>query len=156
MNQEQELPCRRKKRKKKKVATERAYVHEACGEATLVDGNDFEGLVNPFAVALKTYCVHCRRMVSLKNVVWADTGEPLSQYRKRMLKRIPLFWQYWKNGLGAVIVGLITAVIAVVMRPDDGAVIFVIGFVTGAVLSPMLLPAGLIPKYLGIDFRNIR
>ena len=69
----------------------RTYVHLQCGRKTTVDGQEFQALCNPFTgvLAVKTFCVPCRKHAPLNDFMWADTGENLAAYRKRVLRALP-------------------------------------------------------------------
>lgn len=73
----------------------RTYIHSRCGEATCVSGNDFAGLCNPFAPCLGTVCAACGGPDSVGKFSWADTGESLSEYRKRLRRKSPVFFRLW-------------------------------------------------------------
>lgn len=62
----------------------RAYVHSLCGETTIISGNDFSSLCNPFGLCLGTICANCGAPDSTKNFKWEDTGEVVSDYRRRV------------------------------------------------------------------------
>jgi aminoglycoside 3-N-acetyltransferase len=69
----------------------RTYVHLQCGRKTTVDGEEFLGLCNPFTglLGVSTFCVPCRKQAPLNDFMWADTGENLAEYRRRVLRSIP-------------------------------------------------------------------
>jgi hypothetical protein len=67
----------------------RPYVHDRCGEVTVVSGGDFSRLANPFTFVSQTYCASCQRMVGLRSVAWADTAEPIAAYRRRLRGAAP-------------------------------------------------------------------
>jgi hypothetical protein len=69
--------------------TSRVYVHRRCGGATVVDGDDFAALCNPFSIAKETYCCTCQGFDELSAFTWEDTGESISQYRQRMKRLVP-------------------------------------------------------------------
>ena len=68
------------------VPEHRNYVHLKCSQITNVDGDDFEGLCNPFTglFVVLTYCVHCQSQGSVENFAWVDTKESLANYRRRV------------------------------------------------------------------------
>src|SRR5262249_56662353 len=57
----------------------RAYVHRACGGSTVISGDDFEQLSDPFRMITGTFCARCGRMVGLREVFWVDTGEAVAR-----------------------------------------------------------------------------
>ena len=72
----------------------RAYVHRACGSVTVVDGEDFQGLCHPYlGLVPTTRCVHCNKQGPLRDFTWADTGESISDYRKRLRAAAPAHWR---------------------------------------------------------------
>jgi hypothetical protein len=70
----------------------RVYFHEECGADTRVSGDDYVLLECPFRPVTATFCCGCRKLVSLRVVCWADTGEPVSDYRARLAATVP-FWR---------------------------------------------------------------
>jgi len=87
--------------------TGREYVHQECEGTTRITEEDFAGLCNPFNTVLETICVNCNEPRLLNEYAWKDTGEPLTKYRTRILKRgAPSWWHfYWWMGplIGAII-----------------------------------------------------
>jgi hypothetical protein len=67
----------------------RSYVHDGCGGVTVVSGDDFERIANPFTFVWQTYCAECGEHVSLSEVRWEDTGEKVSRYRARVGGKAP-------------------------------------------------------------------
>jgi hypothetical protein len=104
----------------------RSYVHDGCGGVTVVSGDDFERIANPFTFVSQTYCAECGEHVSLSEVRWEDTGEKISRYRARVRDKAPAraklvgyvagplggfligagVGQYFGGGLGALAGGL--------------------------------------------------
>jgi hypothetical protein len=70
----------------------RAYHHAACDGVTVVSGDDYVLLECPFRPVTGTFCCSCRRLVPLDAVRWADSGELISAYRKRVAAAVP-FWR---------------------------------------------------------------
>lgn len=89
----------------------RVYVHEKCQQPTQVNGGDFEGLCNPFNLCLGTVCAHCGGPRALNSFYWADTGEPLNVYRKRLRTKVPPIYTWWYLWISPLI-GLIAGTIA--------------------------------------------
>src|SRR5690349_10190035 len=68
----------------------RAYVHlGTCGGVTQVSGNILKILCQPDRLAASTICSKCNRDVRMRDVAWADTSEPIADYRARMKRIIP-------------------------------------------------------------------
>jgi hypothetical protein len=70
----------------------RAYRHSACGSTTVVSGDDYVLLECPFRPVSGTFCCGCKRFVPLDEVKWADSGETIAAYRKRVASTVP-FWR---------------------------------------------------------------
>ena len=130
----------------------RAYQHKKCGQITVVSGDDFASLTNPFHIVSGTMCVACQKAVGLREVVWAETGETILSYRRRMRRASPmglklLAWFIGPLALAALGVGIGTRV-----PPQKVSAPFsfgAIGFCMGFFLLPLLLS-----RLWGIDFRN--
>src|SRR5579884_1737289 len=67
----------------------RVYVHRRCGGMTEVSGGDYTHICDPFRPCTGTYCCRCAGFVSLDDVFWADTEEPISEYRVRLREETP-------------------------------------------------------------------
>ena len=68
----------------------RAYVHlGTCGGVTQVSGAILKILCQPDRLAGATICSKCNRDVRMRDVAWADTSEPIADYRARMKRIIP-------------------------------------------------------------------
>ncbi len=67
----------------------RNYVHRRCGQETCVSKGDFRSIVNPFLASSGTYCMWCKKMDALDQFVWADTGETIAAFRRRMKDSTP-------------------------------------------------------------------
>ena len=55
----------------------------------MVDNGEFEMLCDPRVEANQTLCAHCGKHDVLSNFQWDDTGETLSDYRKRLRTLVP-------------------------------------------------------------------
>ena len=72
----------------------RAYVHRECRKTTVVDGEEYEGLCHPyFGLFPTTRCVHCHKQGPLRDFAWADTGESIADYRRRVRAAVPAHWR---------------------------------------------------------------
>jgi hypothetical protein len=80
--------------------TSRPYVHDGCGTCTVVSGSDYSHICNPFWPCSGTYCCGCQGFVPLNSVVWEDTGEPVSEFRRRMMSLTPIYVKLWAFGPG--------------------------------------------------------
>ncbi|QDU06127.1 hypothetical protein V6x_58730 [Gimesia chilikensis] len=88
----------------------RVYVHQKCRQSTQVNGGDFEGLCNPFNLCLGTVCAHCGGPRALRTFHWADTGEQLDDYRRRLRTKVPPIYSWWYLWISPLI-GLIAGTI---------------------------------------------
>jgi hypothetical protein len=70
----------------------RAYEHIACGAITVASGDDLVRLETPFRPLDETYCCTCATYVPLHNVRWTDSGEVITDYRRRVKKSVG-FWR---------------------------------------------------------------
>ena len=127
----------------KKPPSEREYLHDDCGEVTVVSGSDFVGLCDPRLSVNETFCSHCDDFDKLKAFRWSDTDESLSEYRKRLRQLIPLYvriagasWIF----LVCIILGLVTGCLMTHVVQDvkkafgiPMAVFFVIAMVCDAI-----------------------
>jgi hypothetical protein len=142
-------------RKQKKVRRRRAYVHPQCGGTTIVSGDDFTRLANPFTFVSQTYCASCGSFVGLGSVEWEDTGETISAYRSRLRGEAPLGMKLlgWVFGpLGGAAIG---ALIGWACTPRE-----VLGPISGGVVGLFVVAAFLMPLLSslvwGIDYRSKR
>lgn len=139
----------------------RAYIHLGCGGGTVVSGGDYSHICNPFWMCTGTFCCGCQGYVGLSEVVWSDTGEPISEYRARMRSMTPTIIKIWAYGAGFIpgvgIGGLAGLVLGFAPRQDLGAA--VLGALVGAGVGGFLVYLiGLIFIQLifGINYRTIR
>lgn len=144
----------------------RVYVHNGCGGETVISGNDFDRLANPFGFGGSTLCCACRRYVRLKDVAWADTGEPISEYRRRLRSSAPLSLKLFGWLFGPVLFMAIGAVvfwlIFIVLLPGWGdrqgerkPFMPFGGAVLGFICSIFAMPP-LISWIWGIDYRSVK
>jgi hypothetical protein len=140
----------------REIPDSREYVHQACGEVTVISGRDFSHLADPFTLCTGTYCTICRKMVNLKAVAWADTGEPISVYRQRLWEESP---RLRTSPLLRVVVPIAGAVLGALLgwlfapiKPRG----LVIGTIMGTVVAVLVvMPLGN-RKNRGIDYRAVR
>jgi hypothetical protein len=69
-------------------ALSRLYMHPTCGGITEISGDDYVRLECPFRGCTGTFCTGCRKFVRLDAVVWDDSGEKISDYRKRVYESV--------------------------------------------------------------------
>ncbi len=139
----------------------RVYVHRRCGGQTRVSGRDFAHICDPFWPCTGTYCCTCQGFAPLSEVRWADTGEAVSDYRRRMRAQTPLAIKIWRYGAGLLpgaaigaLVGLVIALIAQ-LPPARIAASAGVGAILGGLLIYFIgvLILGLV---LGVDYRRMR
>jgi hypothetical protein len=133
----------------------RPYVHESCGQVTVVSGDDFSRLANPFAVVTGTYCVSCQAMVNLGTVSWADTQEPISKYRRRLRAEAPLSLKLFGWVIGPLGSAALGAGIGWLFTPNQSK-----GPIIGGVMAFLLTIGFLMPVLAslvwGIDYRRVK
>jgi hypothetical protein len=126
----------------------RTYVHDACGQGTTVDGWILDALSNPYRGVSGTMCAHCDQGVPLKRVAWAETGESIADYRKRMKQLVPASFRRrrWLVAAACVAGGLLLGVAGsypfwtprdVLPAVVGGAVGLVAGLALTIVAAPM-------------------
>jgi hypothetical protein len=148
--------------------TGRVYRHQECGSLTQISGRNFLRLANPFAVVGETICCGCGRAVPIRQVAWADTGENVAAYRRRLRAAMPLGRRLFFAALGLV-VGALTGFLCgyaggVLMigpmgnRPwwfqESGLIAGGIGAFAGCLLGAQLIPAPLMRLVWGLDYRS--
>jgi hypothetical protein len=139
----------------------RVYVHRRCGGMTKVSGGDYSHICDPFWPCTGTYCCGCSGFVSLSEVRWADTEEPVSEYRRRLAAETPLVIKLWRYGLGAVVGGILGVMVgvlcAVLAQVRQGQVVgFMIGGgLVGAILI-YLIGTMILNSVYNIDYRRMK
>jgi hypothetical protein len=138
-----------------KTPDSRPYIHDRCGQVTVVSGNDFTRLVNPFTFVSQTYCVGCQGFASLRSVAWADTGESIAAYRRRLRGEAPQSLKLVGWFLGPLAALLLGAGIGWLFTPKDfkGPLI---GGLLGLVLAVGFLMPVLSRWVWGIDYRSVK
>ena len=135
------------------VPTSRTYVHDRCGNATVVSGNDFESLANPFAFCSGTMCVACNKAFPLKQFVWADTGETITARRSRLRGATSPAQKLFSMLVGPLIFGLIGAGIGYLIKPARPS------YMAGGAVGGIALFIGILPMFtkalFKIDYRAI-
>jgi hypothetical protein len=133
------------------IESGRAYQHAKCGNVTRVSGNDFAFLCNPFALCTGTMCVACGAPDALNQFAWVDTGESLTDYRRRLRQESPFhyFLAIWLVApiIGASI-GAGGGAIWAQMNPANGALPF--GLLFGAAVGVLIFCLFVSPKILNI------
>lgn len=139
----------------------RSYLHDDCGGETHVKGNDFYNLSHPMVPVTKMRCHGCRRWVELDEIKWADTGERLTDFRRRVGTYVPIVYVLWVRGGGFVPgamlgggIGLAIGVFANLNR--DGRI--VVALLGAVMLAIAIGVAGrsLMEKIFPLEFRRYR
>lgn len=112
----------------------RIYIHKKCGESTCIAEGDFAGLCNPFEACLGTICATCGRPDALKNFKWADTGESVVAYRKRLYDASPPFYRLWTYAISPLLGVILGGTIAALFFQKNLVTDFAIGAVVGVPL----------------------
>jgi hypothetical protein len=148
----------------------RTYRHRPCGTLTQISGQSFLRLANPFAVAHETICCGCGRAVPIRDVEWADTGENVAAYRKRLRSETPLGLRVFFGLLGPVLgaligfacgyVGGLLMIGTVGNRPwwlqwESGLIGGLVAAFAGCLLGAQLLPGPLMRRLWGRDYRGV-
>jgi hypothetical protein len=151
-----------------RLPTARAYWHQQCGSLTDIRGRNFLRLANPFAAVGETICCGCERAVPIRQVAWADTGENIAAYRRRMRAAMPLGRRLFFSSLGPVVgtlagflcgyAGGILMFGSVGNRPwwmqASGFIGGALAAFVGLQLGAQLLPAPLMRLLWGLDYRG--
>ncbi len=141
----------------------RAYVHTRCQQTTVISGDDWLGLCNPFSQTSGTICSHCNNGFPVKEFEWADTRENVMSYVRRVRRQTPLLWRMWFWWLGPLCGAAIVAVILYFVGPNipmkkqlPAAGWAGIGAFFGIFLMPFAVTPWLVPKITGIPFHKQR
>lgn len=94
----------------------RPYRHVACGGVTMAEGKTFQIICDPLMPLVQIDCDQCEAEIKLKDLAWADTGETLSDYRRRLRETLPGFVRAWAMGMGFAIGGIIGAIVVVILQ----------------------------------------
>ena len=132
----------------------RTYIHNNGGGQTIVSGDEFGRVSNPFTLVSQTYCSSCSSFDSLSSFSWADTGESIGDFRQRQRDKAPLSLScgMWLVGplLAASPCALIGYMCVSTLRP--------VAALAGALGAAVFFLAFLVPyatKWVyGIDYRQ--
>jgi hypothetical protein len=145
---------------RKRTPNGRVYVHRRCGGHTKVSGGDYTHICDPFWPCTSTYCCQCSGFAPLSEVRWADTGETVAAYRRRVRSETPAMIQVWRYGVGLVPGGLAGAILGLLVAlltdaPNKSLAGFaIIGGLIGAFLI-YLLGTILLNKAFDVDYRRM-
>ena len=116
----------------------RAYVHDKCGNSTVVSDEHFTMICDPFRLVTGTFCVACNDHFSLTEFVWADTGEVIAEARSRWADEAPPMVKTLNSSTGCWLVFALGAVAgAGVGWLIEGAIAWKIG--VGAAVGAVVL-----------------
>ena len=146
----------------------RVYRHRQCGSLTEIGGHNFLRLANPFAVVTETMCCRCQRAVAIRHVEWADTGENVMAYRRRLRAQTPLGRRLFFCVLGGAVgafagfvcgyIGGLLLIGAAAGRPwwrqESGLIAAPIVAFAGFLIGAQLLTAPLMRTLWGLDYRG--
>ncbi|HYT92789.1 MAG TPA: hypothetical protein VEL76_28995 [Gemmataceae bacterium] len=141
--------------------TGRVYHHSRCGGETRVSGGDYTHICDPFWPCTGTFCCGCSNFVPLHEVIWLDTEEVISDYRRRMRAETPGFLKAWRFGVGFLVGGAVGALlgllIALIAQARAGRMVgFVaVGGLLGAVLC-YVIGTIILNRAMGVDYRRMR
>jgi hypothetical protein len=144
----------------------RVYVHTRCGGATRVSGRDYRHVCDPFWPCTSTYCCTCADFAPLNQVQWADTGETVADYRRRVARQTPLLPRAWRCGMGFLVgaalgapLGLAVALIVQSMQRGANAPALSTGALVGGALGALLcyfVGTLVLNRIFGIEYRRMR
>lgn len=147
--------------RRRQAPNARVYVHDRCGGSTQVSGGDYTHICDPFRPCTGTYCCTCADFAPLHEVEWADTGERISDYRRRLREETPSLLRAWRYGLGALVgaaggavFGLLLAIVAQTSRSSI-ALFPLVAALIGAIACYFIGIMVLNRKY-DIDYRKMR
>lgn len=102
--------------------------HKGCDRVTEVSGNDLHVLTNPYSGAFSFRCAHCAKSDYISGFAWADTGEDLVAYRKRVKKFTPPLVWFFREGVALILAVALGALTWVVVRDSFKDVDFLIWY----------------------------
>jgi hypothetical protein len=148
--------------------TARVYRHEQCGSLTEISGHNFLRLANPFAVVGETICCGCGTAVPIRDIAWADTGENVAAYRRRLRTAMAVGRRLFFGCLGPLVGALagflcgyacgLLIIGPVGNRPwwlqASGFIFGAIAAFVGLQLGAQLLPAPMMRLVWALDYRR--
>lgn len=139
----------------------RAYVHERCQKSTVISGDDWVGLCNPFAQTGGTICSHCGTASPVKEFAWLDTQENVLKYVRRQRRQTPMLWRMWFWWLGPLCGAALIALVLYFVGPLlplkeelPRAGWAAVGAFFGVFLAPFAITPWLVPSVTGIEFHR--
>ena len=145
------------------AAEGRAYVHERCSQSTVISGDDWVGLCNPFTQTSHTICSHCNNGFPVKEFAWADTNENVIKYVRRIRRQVPVFWRMWYWWLGPAIGAAIVAIVLFFVGPSipmkeklPAPAWAAIGAFFGIFIVPFAVTPWFVPRMTAIEFHKLK
>ena len=132
----------------------RVYIHVDCDGETVISGFDFERVANPFAFVSQTYCAACENYAGLGRFCWADTGENIRVYRRRMRRLAPLSLKLCCYVVAPLVGAALAAGVGYAIADERGKGALV-GAITAILFVPILITP-LVAWMWGIDYRQYR
>ena len=139
----------------------RVYVHQKCKQSTMISGDDWVGLCNPFQQTSHTICTHCNNGFPIKEFAWLDTQENVLSYLRRIRRQVPMLWRMWFWWLGPVCGAAIVALALYFIGPHipmkeqlPAAAWAAIGAFFGIFIMPFAVTPWLVPRMTGIPFHE--
>lgn len=149
-----EAEPRQRQRREQPRIRRRAYVHRDCGGTTVVSGDDFARVANPFAFVSQTYCASCGSFAGLGRFTWDDTGENLADFRRRMRQRAPASLKLWGWFLGPLLAASVCGLVGYFCSAQLPLTGLLAGAVGGAAFFAAFLTPSMSQWFWGIDYRN--
>lgn len=112
--------------------------------------------LTPFAYSSGTYCTQCRNHFPLSAFVWADTGESITAYRKRLRTTAPSGIKLCAWYLGPAIemaVGALVGVVLILSGVEFHRLLFLVFMIFGLVLG-YAIGLWIGQSIWGIDYRK--
>jgi hypothetical protein len=136
----------------------RSYVHEMCGQSTLVNDGSLYWLVNPLRyTGGASMCSRCGQAMD-NTLRWVETGETVGHFRSRMWRHTPLWVKLAQFVFAPAAIGIVTALLLPAQPPMApwvaASLAFGVGYVVGfmaIVLTPL---AGVFPAAAGMKYHQ--
>jgi hypothetical protein len=134
---------RRKKKRQRELTGSRVYLHIDCETGTQVSGFDYVRLSDPFSMIVgETFCCGCGTHFPLGAFVWEDSGETITEWKRRKRSEAPglliVFRFFLFPLIGGVIGGVLGHVIGKANEVPDPKGALILGILGGAILFFLL------------------
>lgn len=134
----------------------RPYIHQKCGQTTIITEEHFAGLCNPFEPCSGTICANCGFPDSVSAFLWQDTGESISDYRKRLKQGASSGVKLWVWLISPLLGAAIGATLAVMFIGKNIQTDALVGAGIGVALFGFLLGPKLLTAFAGDRFYSQR